>query len=106
ALRRPAAPPAFARVLRVEGAVGDGTRALAPDAALSAGSRIVVAGAGRAELAIGRASRLRITGPARVVLGGSARDVALVLDEGTLDAEVAHRQDGERFAVATADLRV
>jgi tetratricopeptide (TPR) repeat protein len=49
---------------------------------------------------------LRLRGPARLTLGGTARDVVLGLDAGTLEAQVAHRLAGETFAVSTRAARV
>jgi len=102
----PAAPPAFATVLQIQGALTSGAGALAANAGLSAGTRLTLARGGHAELALERGARVRVAGPARLLLGGTPRAVALRLEEGTLDAEVAHRAAGETFAVLTPDLRV
>ena len=66
----------------------------------------MLAAATEAELSLDRGSTLRLEGPARLRLGGTARAVEVRLDAGTLDAAVAHRVAGETFAVATPDLRV
>ena len=66
----------------------------------------MLASATEAELSLDRGSTLRIDGPARLRLGGTARAVEVRLDAGTLDAAVAHRLAGETFAVATPDLHV
>ena len=71
-----------------------------------AGAGWCLAAQGRAELALGRAARVRFSGPTQVVLGGTARAIAVRLEGGTIDAEVAHRSAGETFAVTTRDLRV
>jgi ferric-dicitrate binding protein FerR (iron transport regulator) len=98
--------PAYATVTRIVGNVTSGRGGLAPSASLAAGAEIEVAAAGEVELRMDRGSVLRLRGPARLALGGSARDVQLALGEGTLEAEVAHRLSGETFAVSTRDARV
>ncbi len=74
--------------------------------ALPADREIVLAAATEAELSLARGSTLRIDGPARLRLGGTARAVEVRLDAGSLQAAVAHRLSGETFAVATPHLRV
>ena len=113
ALRAPSKPPAsgpaeagYATLARVIGTVTIGGQAQAAAARLPADREIVLAGATEAELSLDHGSTLRIGGPARLRLGGTARAVEVRLDAGTLDAAVAHRVAGETFAVATPDLRV
>ena len=109
----PAAPPAapltidgYATLTRVSGTLTIGGRAQAVTARLPADREIVLAIATEAELSLDRGSTLRVDGPARLRLGGTARAVEVRLDAGTLDAAVAHRLAGETFAVATPDLHV
>ncbi len=109
-IRRPAGPGdgAYGVVARVDGdgvLTVDGKR-LDVASPLAAESRLALAAAGRAELKLGRGALLRIVGPARVVLGGTPRAVALRLESGEVGAEVAHREPGETFAVIAPDLRV
>jgi hypothetical protein len=99
-------PAAFAVAVRVVGTVSAGGRPLSGDARLGVGAEVELAAEAEAELAVGRASSVRITGPGRVTLGGDARAVAIELARGTLEAAVDHRQDGETFAVVTHDARV
>jgi tetratricopeptide (TPR) repeat protein len=98
--------PSYAVVTSVEGQLMSEGQAVAPASPLAGGSRLVLAAQGRAELALGRAARVRFSGPTQVVLGGTARAIAVRLEGGTIDAEVAHRSAGETFAVMTRDLRV
>jgi tetratricopeptide (TPR) repeat protein len=102
----PAAETGYATLTRVTGALTIGGRAQAAAARLPADREIVLAAATEAELSLDRGSTLRIDGPARLRLGGTARAVEVRLDAGTLAAAVAHRVAGETFAVATPDLRV
>ena len=103
----PAAPViGYAAFARVQGDVIVGARAPAPAARVPTGEPITVADGAVAELALDRGATLRVEGPARLVLGGSAQAVAVRLAEGTLQAEVAHRQADETFAVITKDMRV
>ena len=108
--RAPVQPPVaeapFAAVTRVEGAVTSGGRPVRLAARLDAGSELLLAPEGETELALARGAVVHLWGPARVTLGGAARAVALRLDEGRLDAQVAHRLPEETFAVLTRDARV
>ena len=90
---------AAARVSRIAGAVTSDGRALGADGALPFGGRLEVAAAGEAELRMDRGSVLRLRGPARLALQGTARQVLVRLEEGALEAEVAHRLPDETFAV-------
>ena len=102
----PAADDGYATLTRVTGRLTIDGRAQAAAARLPADREIVLAMATEAELTLDRGSTLRIDGPARLRLGGTARAVELRLEAGTLDASVAHRLGGETFAVATPDLHV
>ena len=102
----PAAETGYATLTRLTGALTIGGQTQAPAARLPADREIVLAAATEAELSLDRGSTLRIDGPARLRLGGTARAVEVRLDAGSLDAAVAHRLTGETFAVATPDLRV
>jgi ferric-dicitrate binding protein FerR (iron transport regulator) len=103
---RPPAGRGYAILTGVVGKVQSGGRALAASTPLGAGGALEVAEAGEAELRLDRGSVLRLRGPARLTLGGTARDVVLGLDAGTLEAQVAHRLAGETFAVSTRAARV
>ena len=100
------APARFATVTRTLGQVRVEGRPLAPSAALPAGTVLEVGGAGETELSMDRGSTLRLRGPARLTLAGTAGQAALRLEEGTLEAQVAHRLAGETFSVSTRDARV
>lgn len=102
----PAANDGYATLTRLTGTLTIGGRAEAAAARLPADREIVLAAATEAELTLDRGSTLRINGPARLRLGGTARAVEVRLDAGTLDAAVAHRLAGETFAVATPELHV
>ncbi len=69
------------------------------------GSHLALA-AGRADLKLGRNAQVRLSGPARLALEGTPAAIALRLGSGQVDAEVAHREPGETFAVITSELRV
>jgi hypothetical protein len=103
---RPAAETGYATLTRLTGALTIAGRAQATAARVPADREIVLAAATEAELSLDRGSTLRIEGPARLRLGGTARAVEVRLDAGRLDAAVAHRVAGESFAVATPELRV
>ncbi len=96
----------YATLTRVMGTLTINGRAQATAARLPVDREIVLASATEAELSLDRGSTLRIEGPARLRLGGTARAVEVRLDAGTLDASVAHRLAGETFSVATSDLHV
>jgi tetratricopeptide (TPR) repeat protein len=102
----PAAESGYATLTRITGALTIGGQAQAAAARLPADQEIVLAASAEAELSLDRGSTLRLEGPARLRLGGTARAVEVRLDAGRLDAAVAHRVTGETFAVATPDLRV
>ena len=102
----PATNDGYATLTRVTGMLTIGGRAQANAARLPADREIVLGSATEAELSLDRGSTLRIDGPARLRLGGTARAVEVRLDAGTLAAAVAHRLAGETFAVATPDLHV
>lgn len=98
--------PAFATVAGGRGSLTVDGRSSTSDQRIPSGSEIAVGRDSEVELHLARGARLRLNGPARIVLGGSPRDVAVTLAEGTVEAEVAHRLAGETFAVQTRDLRV
>jgi ferric-dicitrate binding protein FerR (iron transport regulator) len=81
-------------------------RPLAGLAGLASGSEIAVPTGSRIDIDLARGAHLRLDGPARAVLGGTPRDVAIGLAEGTVQAEVDHRRADETFAIQTRDLRV
>jgi hypothetical protein len=102
----PGAETAYATLTQLRGALTIDGRAQPAATRLPAERDIVLGAATEAELSLDRGSTLRIGGPARLRLGGTARAVEVRLDAGHLDAAVAHRLAGETFAVATPDLRV
>ncbi len=90
-------PPAFAVL----------TFADAPAAQrLAAGSRVVVSSGRSATMRLATLASLTLVGPAQLTLGGDDQHVALELDEGQLQAEVAHRRPGQTFVVAFPQGRV
>ena len=91
---------------RLVGSVTSAGEALAIEASLPFGRGLAVAAGGEAELRMDRGSILRLVGPARLTLQGSSRQALLRLDEGTLEAQVAHRLADETFAVSARDLTV
>ncbi len=107
-IRRSHAPVAdapYGVVARVDGELTVDGRHLDAASPLAGDSHVVLA-AGRADLSLGRSAQVRLVGPARVGLGGTPRAIALRLESGEVDAEVAHRAPDESFAVITPDLRV
>ena len=110
-IRRPAdrriaqAETGYGIVAHVDGELTAEGRRLAPDSHLGADSHLALA-AGRADLKLGRNARVRLVGPARLGLEGTAKAIALRLLSGQVDAEVAHRAADETFAVITPELRV
>ena len=104
----PSTPPlvGYAAIQTLRGAVTVGDRPSAAAARVPVGQAIVLAADAGAQLALDSGAIVRAQGPARVVFEGSARDVAIRLVSGKLDAEVTHRRQGETFAVVTADARV
>ena len=95
-----------ATLIQTSGVVTSRGLALTSSVRLASGSTLEVASGGQAELRMARGSMLNLRGPARLTLAGTARDVLLRLDEGTLQAQVAHRRPDETFTVAAHDLRV
>jgi len=108
-IRRPAAPgaeAAYAVVARIDGALTVEGRPLDVASPVAGETRLALAGGGHADLKLARGADLKIAGPARVVLGGTPKAVAIRLESGDVTAEVAHRAPDETFAVVTPDLRV
>jgi FecR-like protein len=99
------AAPGYGVVAQVDGVLTVEGRRIAGEAHLAAGSHVALA-AGHADLKLGRNARVRLSGPARMGLEGTPAALALRLDSGQVDAEVAHREPGETFAVITSELRV
>jgi len=73
---------------------------------VSVGAPLVLATGAAAELALDRGATVQVAGPARLSLQGTAAEVALRLDEGRVQVQVAHRRADETFAVITRDVRV
>ncbi len=92
-------------VAQVDGELTVEGRRIATETHLTADSHLALA-AGHADLKLGRSAHVRLSGPARLGLEGTPTAIALRLDSGQVDAEVAHRDPGETFAVVTSELRV
>jgi tetratricopeptide (TPR) repeat protein len=110
-IRRPADRPiapgeaGYGVVAHVDGELTAEGRRIADESRLGADSHLALA-SGRADLKLGRHAQVRLVGPARLELEGTAKAIALRLDSGQVDAEVAHREADETFAVITPELRV
>src|SRR5206468_5355783 len=76
---------------RVDGELTAEGQRVAPASRLGADSHLALA-AGRADLQLGRNAQVRLVGPARLGLEGTAKAIALRLLSGQVDAEVAHRE--------------
>jgi ferric-dicitrate binding protein FerR (iron transport regulator) len=105
---KPAPAPAvgYAAFVSVQGDARIGERASQAAARVPVGAPIALSAGAVVELALDSGAALRIEGPGSVALDGSARDVAVRLSAGKLQARVAHRQPNETFAVLTKDVRV
>ena len=102
----PAPVVGYAAFVRVKGDARVGDRTSQAAARVPIGAPIALSAGAVVELALDSGAALRVEGPGRVALDGSARDVAVRLTEGKLQARVAHRQANETFAVLTKDVRV
>ncbi len=91
------APPAFAMLTSKDEPAG---QRLAP------GSHVTLPAATSATLKLATSASLVLVGPAELTLGGDDEHVTLALDEGRLEAEVAHRRPGQAFVVAFPQGRV
>jgi ferric-dicitrate binding protein FerR (iron transport regulator) len=100
-----ATAPSYATLASATGALTIDGRPAAAATAVPAGAAVALP-SGSAELSLARGTALRIDGPARLSLTGSATAVAVRLDTGLVTAAVAHRLPTETFAVVTRDLRV
>jgi ferric-dicitrate binding protein FerR (iron transport regulator) len=105
-LLRPSAPPPLARIESLWGRVTLSGAALAPGATMAQGGVLEIADEGEARFVVGREAGVRLLGPGRVHLGGTARQPRLRLDRGRLAVEISHRGPDESFAVTTAHGRV
>lgn len=105
-LLRPSAPPPLARIESLWGRVTLSGAALNPGAAMAPGGVLEIADEGEARFVVGREAGVRLLGPGRVSLGGTARQPHLQLDRGRLAVEISHRAADETFAVTTAHGRV
>ena len=108
----PVEPAAYGAFTHASGRITLSGRSVGQPGGLTATTRIwsgaplaLDAGA-QAELALDRGATVQVAGPARLTLQGTAADVALHLDEGQVQVQVAHRRADETFAVITPDLRV
>ncbi|HEY7372039.1 MAG TPA: FecR domain-containing protein [Polyangia bacterium] len=102
----PAAPVGYAAVTRVEGGASVGDRAPVAAMRVPVGAPIALGAGAVVELAVDSGATLRATGPGRLALEGSAGAVAVRLTAGKVDAQVAHRQPNQTFAVITRHARV
>ena len=102
----PAPPVGYAAFESMRGTVTLGDRPSAVAARVPVGAPIVLSPDAAVRLALDSGAILRVEGPARLSLDGSARDAAIRLTDGKLEAEVAHRRPDESFAVITTDMRV
>jgi TolA-binding protein len=96
----------YAMVASVRGGASLGNGAAAAAARVPIGAPIALLGGAAIDLALDGGAALRAEGPARLALEGSADHVAVRLTEGTVRAEVTHRQPRETFVVLTGDVRV
>jgi len=96
----------YATVARLSGTLTAGPRALAPSMVVPTGLPLALAAGAETELALDRGTIVHVVGPAHVALGGTARAVAIRLEDGAITAAVAHRRPGESFQVVTSDVRV
>lgn len=112
AARHPEAPrtasaTTVATLVSSEGSrVRSNGRAIGPNERIAAGSPLELGATGEAELSLDGGATVRLWGPARLTFEGNSRQALLRLDDGKLQAEVAHRRADETFAVVTPDLRV
>ncbi len=107
--REPAARPdrvGYAAVTRAEGGASVGDRAPVAAMRVPVGAPIALGAGAVVELAVDGGATLRVVGPGRLALEGRAGAVAVRLTEGKLEAQVAHRQPNETFAVVTRHARV
>ena len=102
----PATPGGYAAIQTLRGAVTVGDRAPAVAARVPVGHAIVLSADAVAQLVLDSGAVVRAQGPGRLSFEGSARDVAIRLASGKLEAEVTHRGQDETFAVVTDDVRV
>jgi ferric-dicitrate binding protein FerR (iron transport regulator) len=102
----PDAPAGYAAVSDVTGALTIAGRAAGPATRVPVGAPLALAAGGAAALTLDSGATVRVAGPARLVLEGSAGAVAVRLGEGRIEAQVTHRLPTQTFAVVTPDLRV
>lgn len=101
-----AAADGFATIARLTGTVTVGARLLVPAATIPVGPTLALGAGAEADLAMARGTVVHLAGPAHVALAGTAAAVTVRLEDGVLNAAVAHRLAGETFAVVTPDARV
>jgi len=103
---RATAPQPFARVQSLWGQVTLSGVAIGQGADVRPGGVVELVGEGEAAFLVGRAAEVRLIGPGRVAFDGSTQGPLLRLDRGRLAVQIAHRQTGESFVVATPHGRV
>jgi hypothetical protein len=96
----------YAAFSSLSGDVRIGDRASQSATRVPVGTPIALGAGAVAELALDGGAALRVEGPGRLALEGSARAVAVRLTEGKLAAQVTHRQPDQTFAVITRHARV
>jgi len=103
--RAPLTPPGYATVSGSGGVVEIGNEAgtARAGARVPVGVPVVLAQDATLQVAIDGGAVVRVAGPARLQLDGTASAVALRLTSGRLAAEVTHRSPDQDFAVITSD---
>ena len=102
----PASTVGYAAITAVRGDARLGDRAPGAAARVPVGAPIALSAGAAVELTLDGGATLHVEGPGRLALEGSARDVAIRLGEGKLEAQVTHRRADERFVVITKEVRV
>ena len=104
----PAHAMAHAQFLHARGSVTVAGRSIdgSRTPPVSVGAPVVLEAGAQAELALERGATVQVAGPARLTLQGTATEVAIRLDEGHVQVQVAHRRSDETFAVNTPHMRV
>lgn len=105
-MKRFSTPQPLARIESLWGRVTLSGAAMSPGAAMAEGGMLEIADQGEAAFIVGRQAGVRLQGPGRVSLVGTARHPRLRLDGGRLNVSISHRQADETFVVATAHGRI
>ena len=102
----PPAPVGYAAFVSVRGEARVGDHASQAAARIPVGAPIALSAGAVVVLAMDGGAALRVEGPGHLALEGDAHAIAVRLTEGKVEAQVAHRQPNDTFAVITNDLRV